>query len=328
MELINCVICNKLRKPTFVDSENICCYCKATQKRKETCLKKYGVENIRQNSEAKEKAKKTCLENYGVEHSFQSEKVKEKIKQTNLEKYGVENPLQSKTVLEKRNETFLEKYNGKNSFQSNQIREKIKQKLIQKYGVDNPLKSTKIQKKKEQTCFEKYGKSNPLSCKDIQEKVKQTTLQKYGVEFYAQTQEAQKHRKSRYFFDNIYFDSKPELAFYIYQKDQNKNISRYSGQGFEYYNNEQKHLYFPDFEITEDGKKVFYEIKGNQFIGENGVWQNPFDESKNNLYEAKHQCVLENNVIIIDSTQYQKYLKYIFETYGNEIYEKSKIRRT
>lgn len=326
MELINCVICNKLRKPTFVDSENICCYCKATQKRKETCLKKYGVENIRQNSEAKEKAKKTCLENYGVEHSFQSEKVKEKIKQTNLEKYGVENPLQSKTVLEKRNETFLEKYNGKNSFQSNQIREKIKQKLIQKYGVDNPLKSTKIQKKKEQTCFEKYGKSNPLSCKDIQEKVKQTTLQKYGVEFYAQTQEAQKHRKSRYFFDNIYFDSKPELAFYIYQKDQNKNISRYSGQGFEYYNNEQKHLYFPDFEVIDkSGKSIFYEIKGSQFLAENNKWCNPFDHNQDELYEMKHQCALKNNVQII--YDYQKYINYVKQKYGKDFYRRVSLEK-
>ena len=37
-------------------------------KRKETCIKKYGVENPMQLDIVKEKSKQTCLKNYGCEY--------------------------------------------------------------------------------------------------------------------------------------------------------------------------------------------------------------------------------------------------------------------
>ena len=63
--------------------------------RKQTCLERYGVENVAQLNKVKEKIKQTCLEKYGVENAAQSNKVKEKIKQTCLEKYGVNYYVQS-----------------------------------------------------------------------------------------------------------------------------------------------------------------------------------------------------------------------------------------
>lgn len=88
------------------------------KKCKETCLKKYGVDNIFKTKEAQNKYKQTCLEKYGVDNSF---KVKEiiddiKIKKVNtcLEKYGVDNVAKVTEIKEKiyktREKTWLEKY--------------------------------------------------------------------------------------------------------------------------------------------------------------------------------------------------------------------------
>jgi len=72
----------------------------ALERRKQTNLKKFGVENTFQSKEIKEKIKQTNLKKRGVEYASQSEEVKEKIKQTNLDRRGVENPFALKRLLE------------------------------------------------------------------------------------------------------------------------------------------------------------------------------------------------------------------------------------
>lgn len=56
----------------------------ASKRRKNTCLKKYGVENAAQNKNVKNKIKNTFIENYGVDHPFKNEEIKEKTRKTNL----------------------------------------------------------------------------------------------------------------------------------------------------------------------------------------------------------------------------------------------------
>ena len=71
------------------------------EKKKQTCLEKYGVENPSQLQEVKDKSKQTCMERYGVAYSLQSQEVKNKSKQTCLDRYGVEHPLQLQEVRDK-----------------------------------------------------------------------------------------------------------------------------------------------------------------------------------------------------------------------------------
>ena len=68
----------------------------------------------------------------------------------------------------------------------------------------------------------------------------------------------------------------------------------------------------PDFIV--EGQII--EIKGDHFFKEDGTMQNPFDHSQDGLYEAKHQCMLKNNVKIIKASQMKDILKYIHKTYG------------
>lgn len=75
------------------------------KKRKETCLKKYGVTNPLLSTEIQDKIKKTNMEKYGSENVFASEYGKSKIRQTCLDRYGCENGGASKKAQAKIKET-------------------------------------------------------------------------------------------------------------------------------------------------------------------------------------------------------------------------------
>lgn len=185
------------------------------EKRKQTNLEKYGVENPlvldenkqkanakKHSKEADEKRKQTCLEHYGVEHHFQAKEVQDKIKQTNLEHFGVEYGLQSQEVKDKIRKTSLERYGTltPHSFGSEQFR----QDMVDKFGVENSMQvpeikekmkksyidnndgmwgaSQSVQEKMKKTSLDKYGTERPQQSEEVQAKMKQTNLEKYGTE--------------------------------------------------------------------------------------------------------------------------------------------------
>lgn len=58
---------------------------KVYSKVKESSLNHWGIDNYNN----KEKQKQTCIEKYGVDNVFKSEQIKQKIRKTTFEKYGV-----------------------------------------------------------------------------------------------------------------------------------------------------------------------------------------------------------------------------------------------
>lgn len=97
--------------------------------------------------------------------------------------------------------------------------------------------------------------------------------------------------------DGINFDSKWELAYYKYCKANNISIVR-QPVILEYNYNGMIKKYKPDFEVNGQ----LLEIKGDHFFENRDVIQKmicPYDRSKDDLYEAKHQCMLANNVKIL-----------------------------
>lgn len=91
---------DKYGDPNFFDKE----------KRKETWIQKYGVDNPLKSSKILEKRNNTNIEKYGTKHTFQSEKCKEKSRKTFLRKYGVEYGHQNKIIRNKFNLTIQKKY--------------------------------------------------------------------------------------------------------------------------------------------------------------------------------------------------------------------------
>jgi len=117
-----------------LDNEYLCNKCN-DKNRKNTLLKRYGVNTLIHNEEFNNKRKKTMIEKFGFEHPCQSEEIKQKIVKTNLERYGVEHPAQLKEFRDKINETNLEKYGNINSLVNEKTLEKTFKTMIEKYGV-------------------------------------------------------------------------------------------------------------------------------------------------------------------------------------------------
>lgn len=302
-----------------------------------TMRERYGVSAPLQNNELKQKAKNTCMANLGVDNPLKSEKVKEKIKQTNLNKYGVEYAIQSKEVQDKIKKSILDKYGVSNVFQNEDIKEKARATLIKKYGVDNIYKLDEFIELRKQTNLKKYGVENPFQSEEVKQKIKESNIKKYGYEYPMQSPQFKAKLKDYYLkkygvpvkpnygylYDDIYFDSSWELAFYIFHKDLGMDISR-CDDSYEYTFNNETHYYYPDFKM----ENRIYEIKGDQFFDKDNKMICPFDHSKDDLFESKHQCMLQNKVTILRQKDVEPYLWYVERTYGKDYMALYKVEKS
>jgi len=169
-----CDICGKEKKITYYKYlQNIKKYkvyscsqkCSAF-KNKLTKKEKYGDENYNNRI----KAKNTCIKKYGVENVQQDKKIKEKTNKTNFKKYGGNAPNFSKEVQEKhKNTTF--KNNGINFY--NEWRQNIKIVLKEKYNDEN----YNNREKNRQTNLERYGTENPMQNDKIKNKARKSKLE-------------------------------------------------------------------------------------------------------------------------------------------------------
>lgn len=159
------------------------------EKKKQSSLKKYGVENVFQAKEIKQKSKETNLRKRGVEYAMQSPEVRKKSKDTNLKKYGVEHVSQREDIKEEKKKKSLDKYGVENISQAEEVKEKKKKKSLETYGTEYTLQAPEVRDKIRGTNLKKYGFENPFQSEEVQEKAKQTNLEKYGVEYVSQAQE-------------------------------------------------------------------------------------------------------------------------------------------
>ena len=90
------------------------------------------------------------------------------------------------------------------------------------------------------------------------------------------------------------FDSSWEVKVYQYCKENNISCIYQPDIQFIYEYQGKEHVYQPDFLINDK----LYEVKGDQFF-EGDKMINPFDRSQDGLFEMKHQCMIENNVVIL-----------------------------
>ena len=221
---------------------------------------KYGFYTCK-SSCSSEKVKQTCLSKYGVNSYSQTDEFLKKYQQTNLEKFGTEYCSQNNKIKEKVKITCLEKYGNVCSLQNKEMKEKTKQTWIKNYGTIHPKQNEKI---KEQTNLIKYGVNCSLQNKEIKEKSKQTCLKKYGVEHPFQNNEIlskqQKSARKRKMYNktNLHYQGTYEKDFlekYINILDINNGLT------IEYTYNNEKRYYFSDFYIKS--KNLIVEIKSD-----------------------------------------------------------------
>lgn len=203
---------------------------------------------------------------------------------------------------EKGKQTCLKKYGVESSWQADSIKQKIKQTCLERYG-GYTLQSDSLKAKVDATNLKRYGRINLGQFGSPE--FNKAMNQKYGVDWYPQTQEYHKKAQSFYKYKEEHFDSFPELCFYIYCIEHSIKIEHCPTK-FEYEYEGTKHYYIPDFKVQNQ----IIEIKGPQFLKEDGTWHCLFDHTLDGILEAKHQCALKNNVEII--YDYSKYIDYFY----------------
>lgn len=215
--------------------------------------------------------------------------------------------------------TCIKKYGTINAFQADVIKNKIKETLLDKYNVTSPAKFKQFLDKMQNTCIKRYGVKNPYQSEQIKAKIKQTCLKHFNAEHPMQNRDILVKGLKRYSYDDKTFDSAPELAYYIWLKDNNIEFEYQPKIRLEYIVNGQIHYYFPDFKVEQQ----LVEIKGPQFFKADGSICNPYNTDDTGIIE-KFKCMYNNNVKILKECDYTIYLAYINDKYGKDFLKKFK----
>lgn len=224
---------------------------------------------------------------------------------TMLERYGVTCPAQIAGHGAKSAATKLQRYGDANY----NNRDKANETIVEKYGSMYTFQQDKVRRSGE-TKQQRYGSATYNN----REKAEMTSLSKYGVRVPSQLKEIADKAHYKYTYNGIIFDSSYDLSYYIWLTDNNIHFEYRPDIQLQYEYDGKTHYYNPDFKIGER----LVELKGRQFFKDkdpNGPMVNPYNHDQDGLYEAKHQCMLANNVeIIVDCSEYEKY---VAEHYGN-----------
>lgn len=243
--------------------------------------------------------KKVCLEKFGATCYLGTKECVQRTKASKFEKYGDPNFVN----VEKARQTRNKKY-GK--WESDQTTKHRKATNLERYGAQNVFGSRQIIDRMRSKFFEKHGVEFALQLPEKVQSGIQTKIQRYGsasVSF-------------SYKYEGILFDSMPEIAFYIWLQDSRKKFTFHPNAPFEYFFEGKKHLYVPDFEV--EGK--YFEIKGDMFFENKDPTKRmicPWNHDEDNLYEAKHQCMLANKVTIMTYKDYKRYIDYCNDKFGD-----------
>lgn len=251
------------------------------EKMKQTNIERYGVAFNSQTKEWKESLKNTCIQKYGVDHFGKLESVKEKIRTTTVQRYGGVG-FESAELRKKQQDTMMDKYNVSHNMQSPILKQQFFDSLIEKYGGIG------------------------YAVEDIAEKYKSTLFDRYGTTIPQHVQSILDKAKKKYKYDDIWFDSLPEIQFYMKLRDSGESFEYHPHIHFTYEYNSIRHYYYPDFKVGDD----YVELKGVHFFGQNNASDinlsdpnthmiNPYNRNYDALAQAKYECMRQNNVKIV-----------------------------
>ncbi len=151
-------------------------------KKKQTCLKRYGVEHVWLDSDIQAKRRNTLFQKYGASGPMSDKQVQQKAKRTSLQRYGVEHPAQSSEIKNKTREHFKQKYGVEAAMQVPEFKEKYVATSMQRYGVPWAYQTKEAQAKAANTIKQRYGNSVYQRTEDYHNKFRNTMLAHYGVE--------------------------------------------------------------------------------------------------------------------------------------------------
>jgi len=209
------------------------------EKRKRTCLKKYGVDFYAKTEEERKRMSKV-ISYEGVE----------KRKQTNLKRFGYESSSSCPDVKKKWKESMR-----KEGY------EKYRNTCLKRYNVDHYSKTKKFKEDFEATCIKKYGVSSPMKDPEIKKRAVTNSYKSLDSKPYSKI--------ANKVFDEIVenFCKSSSNIEVFYKKDEKT------------FKDKENNIYKYDFVLTKDKKiKVIIDFHGNMFHPKNGKIpnENPF----------------------------------------------------
>ena len=209
------------------------------KKYEKTNLKIYGVKHPKQNEGIKNKSRETCLKNYGVEYGFL---LFEKCKESLNKIYGVDNAMKSKEVRDKVSATNIIKYGYKTALMNPEIKKESNKKMIELYGTIHPLQNVEIMKKMINSSYKFKVHENGLVYQGKYEKdfidmcVKNNIPIERGL-----TINYELNNENKIYFSDFYLRSKNLIieikSTWIWNKHKEKNIKKMETvieQGYSY----------------------------------------------------------------------------------------------
>jgi hypothetical protein len=130
-------------KQTKIDKYGDAGYVNPT-KAKQTCIERYGVDNVSKSKTVQDKIKQVNRDKFGCDSYFQTDEFKRKTKET----LGVDNVSQLESTKQKVKQTTREKFGVDNVFQNEGIKQKIKKHYLDNHGVEHPSQVEEFQNKK------------------------------------------------------------------------------------------------------------------------------------------------------------------------------------
>lgn len=222
-----------------------------------------------------EKRKETCMEKYGVDHHMKCDIGKDAVKAAMQEKYGVDYPLQAEEVKEKMRETCQERYGVDNIMDVPEVKAKMAQTMMDRYGVEHYNQLPEMRQYLRENCTNWLSESyeNPWNLgiplnEETKTKISETVASKilngeYNSEnpkfYYTGYYQSKKCKKEK-----AYFRSSLELKMH-YILDFDDEVLWYENEPFAIkYEKEDGVVrnYIPDFFVfLKKGKPKLFEIK-------------------------------------------------------------------
>jgi hypothetical protein len=156
--------------------------CRANDpKFKQSIISKYGC-HPGHTQQSIEKRKNTCMEKYGVEFPLQDTIIHKQTIDTIINKYGSQ--FRSSDVINKKSiNTMVDRYGVKYSGQSPVLLEQQYNTNIERYGVKHPLQYKEFVEKMRRTNLDRYGVEFIAYSKNKQDSTIFTNIEKYGGHF-------------------------------------------------------------------------------------------------------------------------------------------------
>lgn len=157
-----CPVCGKDVLTTDLQHLNSCCCLKhSRQLATSTIHAKYEVWPTN-SVEATEKRKQTFLERFGVDNPSKNDSIKSKISSRVKEEFA-----KHPEYKERARQTYFEKTGYYHSLQNPAVQESIKKKNLEKYGVEWAFQSLEFKKKADETNLKRYGTVLPMQNPDV-----------------------------------------------------------------------------------------------------------------------------------------------------------------